>query len=221
MPAARPLDSFTAEEELMGPTRRGFLKAAGAVGAVAMTARLPEAAAQTRASPAARSAARGMVAGGYVLGPEDGEVLVRPNGRIVVKVDPRTGSHSMAVGTQDLDRGAGIPIHRHDTADEVLMIQNGHAHAKLDGRTVEVGPGSAVYVPRGTWHGVENTGEPIHLWWVVTPPGLEEFFRAIGASPGMPVKKLTPVEIAEIGRQHGTVFQPPKTPPANAPPASK
>ena len=165
------------------------------------------------ASPAAK---------GYILGPEDGEVLVRPNGRIVVKVDPRTGSRSMALGTQDLDSGAGIPLHRHDTADEVLIIEDGHAHAMLDGKVVDVGPGSAVYVPRGTWHGVESAGEPIHLWWVVTPPGLEDFFRATGSAPGTPVKRLTPADIAEIGHQHGTVFRPPQTTPRKAlPPSSK
>ena len=112
-------------------------------------------------------------------------------------------------------------MHRHDTADEVLVIQGGHPHAILDGNTVDVGPGSVVYVPRGTWHGVENTGEPIHLWWVVAPPGLEEFFRIIGLPPGAPVKKLTPAEIAEIGRQHGTVFRSPQTPPATAPPSAR
>ena len=170
--------------------------------------------------PAGSAEATSPAARGYVLGPEDGEVLVRPNGRIVVKVDPRTGSRSMALGTQDLDSGAGIPMHRHDTADEVLIIEGGHAHAMLDGKEVDVGPGSAVYVPRGTWHGVESAGEPIHLWWVVTPPGLEDFFRATGSPSGTPVKKLTPAEIAEIGRQHGTVFRPPQTTPGKAPPPS-
>ena len=79
----------------------------------------------------------------------------------------------------------------------------------LGERRVEVGPGATVFVPRGTWHGVENTGEALHLVWVVTPPGLEGFFRAIGAAPGEALKQLTPAQLAEIGRQHGTTFQGP------------
>jgi len=77
----------------------------------------------------------------------------------------------------------------------------------LDGKIVDVAPGSTVYIPHGTWHAVENTGDPIHLLWVVTPPGLEEFFRGVGSPPGEPLKKLTPEEAAEIGRQHGTTYK--------------
>ena len=146
---------------------------------------------------------------GYVLGPDEGEVLNRPNGKIVVKVDPQRGSKAMALGTQDLDVGAGIPMHRHETADEVLLFEQGHAHAVLDGKLVDVGPGSTVYVPHGTWHAVKNTGNPIHLVWVVTPPGLEGFFRAVGSPPGQPLKQLTAAEMEEIGRQHGTTFRSP------------
>ncbi|MGK4456133.1 cupin domain-containing protein, partial [Klebsiella pneumoniae] len=69
-------------------------------------------------------------------------VLERSNGKIVVKVYPRRGSNALAVGTQDLVAGAGIPVHRHDTADEVLLIEQGHARAIIDGRMVDVGPGS-------------------------------------------------------------------------------
>lgn len=144
---------------------------------------------------------------GYVLGPEEGEVLSRPNGRVVVKVDPRRGSHGMALGTQDLVPGAGIPMHRHETADEVLVIERGHARAVIEGQRIEVSRGSTVFVPRGTWHAVENTGEPIELMWVVTPPGLEGFFRGVGSPPGEPIKHLSPAEMQEIGRQHGTTFR--------------
>jgi mannose-6-phosphate isomerase-like protein (cupin superfamily) len=147
------------------------------------------------------------VASGYVLGPEEGEILMRPNGRVVVKVDPRRGSNAMALGVQELNPGAGIPEHKHETADEVLLFQQGHARAVLDGKIVDVAPGSTVYIPHGTWHAVENTGDPIQLLWVVTPPGLEGFFRGVGSPPGAPLKKLTPEEAAEIGRQHGTTYR--------------
>ena len=146
---------------------------------------------------------------GYVLGPDEGEILNRTNGKVVVKVDPRRGSPTMALGTQDLIIGAGIPMHRHETADEVLLFEQGHAHAVLDGKIVDVGPGSTVYVPHGTWHAVQNTGDAIHLVWVVTPPSLVGFFRAVGSAPGDPLKTFTFAEMQEIGRQHGTTFRAP------------
>jgi quercetin dioxygenase-like cupin family protein len=158
------------------------------------------------ASPA-RTASAAPTASAYVLGRDEGEVLHRANGKIVVKVDPSRGSQGLSLGTQDLFAGSGIPIHRHDGADEVLMIEEGRAHAIVDGKTIAVGPGSIVYVPRGTWHGVESAGDPIHLVWIVTPPGLEAFFRAVGAAPGEPVKQLSPADLEEIGRQHGTTFR--------------
>lgn len=158
-------------------------------------------------APPAHAITEARTTSGYVLGPEEGEVLMRQNGRVIVKVDPQRGSQSMALGTQELVAGAGIPMHRHDTADEVLLIQEGHAHAVLEGQTIEVSPGSTVFVPRGTWHAVENTGNPIRLIWIVTPPGLEDFFRGVGSAPDQPLKKLSPGEVQEIGRQHGTTFR--------------
>jgi hypothetical protein len=43
--------------------------------------------------------------------------------------------------------------------------------------------------------------------WIVTPPGLEGFFREVGSSPGTPLKQLSPAEMEEIGRKHGTSFR--------------
>jgi hypothetical protein len=59
------------------------------------------------------------------------------------------------------------------------------------------------------WHGVESAGEAIRLLWIVTPPGLEGFFREIGARPGEALKQLSPDQMADIARQHGTTFQRP------------
>src|ERR1700746_3294987 len=81
-----------------------------------------------RVSPPAppKAAARG-----YVLAAEQGEILRRPNGRVIVKVDPRTGSPRLAMGTQELNAGAGIRLHKHDNADEILYVERGSATALL------------------------------------------------------------------------------------------
>ncbi len=147
------------------------------------------------------------VSRGYVLAPEEGQILRRPNGRVIVKVDPRTGSSRLAMGAQELDAGAGIRVHRHENADEILYIQKGNAQAILGEDRSPVGPGTTIFIPRGVWHGVESTGQGIQLLWVVSPPGIEGFFREIGSPPGSPLKNLTPAEMDEIGRKHGTTFK--------------
>ena len=55
---------------------------------------------------------------GYVLGPRDGEHLILRGGDIFIKVDPITGSNGLAMGSQQILVGAGIPVHRHFEMDE-------------------------------------------------------------------------------------------------------
>jgi hypothetical protein len=50
-------------------------------------------------------------------------------------------------------------------------------------------------------------GEAVDLLWLVTPPGLENYFRETGAPPGAPPKALTPAQVDEIGRKHGVRFK--------------
>ena len=62
---------------------------------------------------------------GYVLGPAEGERLVhfRNPGNIFIKADPLKGSKNLAIGTQQVPVGAGIPIHIHFEADEVYRAK--------------------------------------------------------------------------------------------------
>lgn len=144
---------------------------------------------------------------GYHLGAADGETLVRPSGDIVIKVDPTQCSPSLAMGTQHLKAGAGIPVHRHDHMDEILLIQEGRGFAILDDQRAAIAKGSTIFVPKGFWHGFQNPDSSMDLVWIVTPPGLEAFFREIGSAPGAPPKSLTREEFRAIGQNHGTVFK--------------
>ena len=64
---------------------------------------------------------------GYVLGATEGEHLVhcRDAGNIFIKVGPATGSDDLALGTQQVPLGAGIPIHRHFRMDEAFYVLEG------------------------------------------------------------------------------------------------
>lgn len=150
----------------------------------------------------------GVPRGGYVLAAGEGEVIRRKGNTVTVKVDPKSGSPQMAMGTQALEPSVGIPVHRHEQEDEVLFVHEGHGVAILGPQKKEVGKGDTVFIPHGVWHGVESSGEAIELLWIVTPPGLEDFFRETGSPAGAPPKTLTRSQLEDIGRKHGVLFKP-------------
>ena len=144
---------------------------------------------------------------GYVLGPREGEHLIRNAGSIVIKVDPSRGSDNMALGTQQIPIGVGLAVHQHNEADEVLFVLEGAGTGILGDTRKNIEKGSAMYVPTGVWHGVENPDSELLLLWVVAPPGLESFFREVSSAPGAPPKQLTPEQLNEIARKHGMQFK--------------
>jgi mannose-6-phosphate isomerase-like protein (cupin superfamily) len=115
---------------------------------------------------------------GYVIGPTEGEHLIRNDGSVYfIRVDPSRGSNNMALGTQQVPIRTGIRVHQHQEADEVLFVLEGSGFGMLGDARMAVEKGSAIYVPQGVWHGVENPDSELLLLWVVAPPGLEAFFR--------------------------------------------
>jgi mannose-6-phosphate isomerase-like protein (cupin superfamily) len=128
---------------------------------------------------------------GYVLGPTEGEHLIRNAGDLFIKVDPSRDSKYMALGTQQISIRVGIPVHQHNEADEVLFILEGTGFGILGDTRMSVEKGSAIYVPKGVWHGVENPDSELLLLWVVAPTGVEAFFREVSTAAGAPPKQLT------------------------------
>jgi mannose-6-phosphate isomerase-like protein (cupin superfamily) len=144
---------------------------------------------------------------GYVLGPTEGEHLIRNAGSILIKVDPSRGSNNMALGTQQVPIRTGIQVHKHQEADEVLFVLEGTGFGTLGDGRMRIEKGSAIYVPNGVWHGVENPDSELLLLWVVAPPGLEAFFREVAGAPGAPPKQLTREQLNEIAQKHGMQVQ--------------
>ncbi len=144
---------------------------------------------------------------GYVLGPNEGEHLIRNAGSIFIKVDPSRGSNNMTLWTQQVPRRTGIATHQHQEADEVLFVLEGTGFGILGDTRVPIAKGSTIYIPRGVWHGVENPDSELLLLFVVAPPGLEAFFREVASAPGAPPKQLTREQLNEIARKHGMQFK--------------
>jgi len=153
---------------------------------------------QAKDGPAARIVRRG-----------EGTVLSRgPGNTIIITVEPTRGATGMAMGTQTLEPGAGIPVHRHEREDEVLFVHDGRGTAVVGDERTAVARGDTIFIPRGAWHGIETNADRVDILWTVSPPGLEAFFRETSALPGEPPKGLTPAQMQEIGRKHGVTFRP-------------
>jgi mannose-6-phosphate isomerase-like protein (cupin superfamily) len=142
-----------------------------------------------------------------VLGPTEGEHLIRNAGHLFIKVDPSRGSNNIALGTQQVPIRTGIRVHQHCEADEVLFVLEGTGFGLLGDERVPIEKGSAMYVPHGAWHGIENPDSELLLLWVVAPPGVDAFFREVSSVPGAPPKQFTVEQLSDIAQKHGIQFK--------------
>lgn len=105
------------------------------------------------------------------------------------------------------------PAHSHDHYEETVYGIEGVLTWTVDGKLIEVGPGQALCIPRGSVHRFDNNGaEDVKELTVVTPAAIgPQFFResaeVINAAAGGPPDRA---KMAEIMRRHGlTPFLPP------------
>lgn len=102
--------------------------------------------------------------------------------------------HSIAPGA------VAAPMHMHSREDEFSFVLSGTFAAVLGGREVHARPGDLVFKPRGQWHTFWNPGDvPTHVLEIISPAGLEQFFRLIGA----PESEQDSAAIAEMAARIG------------------
>lgn len=61
-------------------------------------------------------------------------------------------------------RGQSVPVHRHEHKDECFDVVAGQGTLLMDGKEIAGVPGTMVYVPAGTEHGLRADGT---AQWVV------------------------------------------------------
>lgn len=135
--------------------------------------------------------AKGIV---IALSPDDGESFWQPlpsTGYVINKINPYNSPYdSFSTGLQVLEPGAHIRRHAHERSHELLFCYRGTGQADIEGHLHEVRPETMILIGRGLQHKVTNTGsEQMRLLWLIAPPGLEDWFRAIGVRrrPGAPM----------------------------------
>ena len=87
------------------------------------------------------------------------------------------------------------PLHRHHREDEFTYVLSGRVGAVLGDDEVVAGPGDLIVKPRNQWHTYWNAGnEPAAVLDLVSPAGLEQFFRRLDALTEPP----TPEQLVAI-----------------------
>jgi quercetin dioxygenase-like cupin family protein len=105
------------------------------------------------------------------------------------------------------------PAHKNDAYEEVLYGIEGVLTWTVDGTPIEVGPGQALCIPRGSVHRFDNFGSvDVKQLCLISPPVMgpgyfREAAEAIGAAAGGPPDRA---KMSEIFQRHGmTVAAPP------------
>jgi mannose-6-phosphate isomerase-like protein (cupin superfamily) len=145
-----------------------------------------------------------------VVGPDQGESLWQPlpaRGYVTVNLSPdNTPYDTFSSGVQVLPPGCHVRDHGHLQNHELVFVYEGRGVCTMDERTCDVVPGTTLLFGRRAVHRIENTGDAdMKLFWVFFPPGLEDWFRAIGRprTPGepMPPPFARPDDVGEVQRR--------------------
>lgn len=123
--------------------------------------------------------------------------------RVLLSAQQTGGSFSALFG--DIKPGEGPPLHLHRGHDEYFFVLDGTYQLQVGEQEQTVGPGTLVFVPRGTAHGFRNIGDSNGrlLEWTI-PGDNEAYFRAVDAMQND--GGFDPVKFAAINDQFATEF---------------
>jgi quercetin dioxygenase-like cupin family protein len=139
-----------------------------------------------------------------ILQEGDGERLVHRAGPLkgvpfTINVDGKFGnSEDFFAFTEALAAGQTIPFHKHENAEELLIVEDGGLTVIVGGKRGMAGPRSIIFIPRDTWISATNTGQKDALLVAIfSRHGFEQYMRSISARPSEP---LTPLSAEELRR---------------------
>jgi mannose-6-phosphate isomerase-like protein (cupin superfamily) len=147
---------------------------------------------------------------GIVVNEGEGEhILTRKGVPITVMLSKKMhGLDNTSFCVEDMIPGRKMRIHKHLNNDEIIFIHKGEGTLTLDEQSLKVKAGAVAFVPRGTWHGLDNTGqENLLMVFQYSPAGFEEYFIENGTPPGMPPKLRTDEEYSLTEKKYGMVYK--------------
>ena len=162
------------------------------------------------ALPAVALSESGPAFDGLIVNDQEGEAVRMRAGTSVVriKIAKSQGSNSLCFLSESITPGDVLPVHKHSNEDELIFIHKGSGLFTLGEQVTAVGEGTVVLVPKGTWHGLQNTGSaPIEMRFAFTPSGFEGFFREVGTPVGQPFVQKTMEERRAIAKKWGMTYK--------------
>jgi mannose-6-phosphate isomerase-like protein (cupin superfamily) len=148
---------------------------------------------------------------GIIVHEDEGEHIITGRSKVpmTMKISKKQhGIDNISFSIEDMSPGRKMRIHKHLNNDELIFIHKGEGTFTLDEQSIEVKNGSVVFVPRGTWHGLDNTGkENLLMVFQYSLAGFEEYFIENGTSLGMPPKERTKEEYSLTEKKYGMVYK--------------
>jgi quercetin dioxygenase-like cupin family protein len=147
-----------------------------------------------------------------VVQPGDGPSYWQPvpaNGHADPTLIPAvTGFETLSMGYQTIAPGGRVREHSHGDQVELQICFRGRGRVVVDGASHPLAPGTACFLGYDVKHEIVNEGDDdLVMLWVITPPGLEDFFKAIGrpraAGEPAPPPFARPADVVAIERALG------------------
>lgn len=153
-----------------------------------------------------------------IVRPDEGRSLWQPmpsRGYVTVNLTADNMAYdTFSSGIQVMPPGGEVREHGHKQNHELVFIYEGTGFVEIDGNVTELKPETTVLFARNCVHRIVNTGDTdMKMFWVFMPPGLEDWFYAIGRdrTPGdpMPDAFARPDNVQEV--MDKMRFLPPRT----------
>lgn len=135
----------------------------------------------------------------YVLQPQEGQ-LIENLGLRLLATNAQTGDTLLA-GVVTNPGPGGPPLHTHFAIDELYFVLQGRYRFKIRDQECEGGPGTFVYIPRGTSHTFASVGSEEGQLFSITLPGAEQFLQGISEQQ---VRGVDQQEMVELFHAHHT-----------------
>ena len=136
-------------------------------------------------------------------GSEDVERLRFSGAEFVIRASAQTTGGALGI-IEEIDP-LDTPLHVHRGEDELFYVLEGEHVVLVGDREHRVGPGGAVFGPRGVPHAqrrvVPRQGR---ILAIVTPAGLEGFFRDLAAAEA--AGTIGPDAYAEVSERYGITW---------------
>ena len=147
---------------------------------------------------------------GIVVHEDEGiHILSRRKVPITVKISKaKHGIEGISFCVEEMIPGRKMRIHKHLNNDELIFIHKGGGTLTMDEESIEVKTGDVAFVPRGTWHGLDNTGkENLLMVFQYSPAGFEEYFVENGTPVGEAAKVKSEEEYTLTEKKYGMVYK--------------